>query len=69
MSRLPPDLADEDLDEIASQLRRGVNERQPNRSGRISHGNGPLPPRGKGSRPFAVLRRRKPKPVTLAEHA
>lgn len=69
MSRLPPDLADEDMNDIASQMRRGGNEREPNRSGRIARGNGPQPPVGKGSRPFAVLRRGRPKPVTLAEHA
>lgn len=59
----------DDLEEIAGQMRRGGNKRQPNTSGRISRGDGPMPPRGKGSRPFAVLRRGKPKPVTLAERA
>lgn len=58
----------EGLEDIAEQMHRGDNERNPTRAGRVNRYR-MSPPTGKGSRPFAVLKRGKPKPVTLPERA
>lgn len=56
------------LDDIAEQMQRRDNERNPTPSGRVNRYR-MSPPTGKGSRPFAVLKRGKSRPVTLAERA